>query len=356
MSKGTLTAAQAERSDHHTMRNKLNIRSVQLIFSVIMLLTFAGLTGCQDKESEFLEKELEQEESGEAEGSEQEDLKDKENEKSLSDGADQASKSRQDSSEQESRQLSKDDSKKNFSIQSESGDSPSPENTGASADKATDSDNAQSGNAEMTGSDQVSVMKQFVPQTIYVDICGAVANPGVYELSSDSRVFQAIEKAGGYLPEAAASYLNRARSLFDGQQIYVPTQEEVDSQTIPPTQDGVAQGTTQTGDDTGNTASGAGNTDGTTTQAGQTTGTNSQPASDSQGGTAAATSADSRINLNTADVSQLTTLTGVGESKALAIIAYREENGPFTSIEDIMNVPGIKEGTYEKIKDKIAIE
>ena len=65
---------------------------------------------------------------------------------------------------------------------------------------------------------------------------------------------------------------------------------------------------------------------------------------------------DQKINLNTADVSQLTTLTGVGESKALAIIAYREENGPFTSIEDIMNVPGIKEGTYEKIKDKIAIE
>lgn len=308
MSKGTLTAAQAERSDHHTMRNKLNIRSVQLIFSVIMLLTFAGLTGCQDKESEFLEKELEQEESRKtaAADSEQEELKDKENEKSLSDGADQASKNRQDSSEQESRQLSKDDSK-----------------------------------------------KKSVPQTIYVDICGAVANPGVYELSSDSRVFQAIEKAGGYLPEAAASYLNRARSLFDGQQIYVPTQEEVDSQTIPPTQDGAvqdgfAQGITQTGDDTGNTASSAGNTDGT--------GTNSQPASDSQGGTAAATSADSRINLNTADVSQLTTLTGVGESKALAIIAYREENGPFTSIEDIMNVPGIKEGTYEKIKDKIAIE
>ncbi len=332
------------------MRNKLNIRSVQLIFSVIMLLTFAGLTGCQDKESEFLEKELEQEESRETAAAdlEQEELKDKENEKSLSDGADQASKSRQDSSEQESRQLSKDDSKKNFSIQSESGDSQNSKNPGDSTDKATDSDNAQSGNAEMTESDQSSVMKQSVPQTIYVDICGAVANPGVYELSSDSRVFQAIEKAGGYLPEAAASYLNRARSLFDGQQIYVPTQEEVDSQTIPPTQDGVAQGTTQTGDDTGNTASGAGNTDGT--------GSNSQPASDSQGGTAAATSSDARINLNTADVSQLTTLTGVGESKALAIIAYREENGPFTSIEDIMNVPGIKEGTYEKIKDKIAIE
>ena len=69
-----------------------------------------------------------------------------------------------------------------------------------------------------------------------------------------------------------------------------------------------------------------------------------------------ASSTEQKIDLNTADVSQLTTLTGVGESKALAIIAYREENGPFTSAEDIMNVPGIKEGTYEKIKDKIAIK
>lgn len=242
------------------MRNKLNIRSVQLIFSVIILLTFAGLTGCQDREAEFLEKELEQEESGETADAEQEEP---------------------------------------------------------------------------------------VPQTIYVDICGAVANPGVYELSSDSRVFQAIEKAGGYLPEAAVSYLNRARSLFDGQQIYVPTQEEVDSQTIPTTQDGTAQ--TETAAD--NTAGSTGSTGGPeTSQTGTTTGSDSQQTSDSAEGAA------SRINLNTADVSQLTALQGVGESKALAIIAYREENGPFTSIEDIMNVPGIKEGTYEKIKDKIAIE
>ena len=300
MSKGTLTAAQAERSDHHTMRNKLNIRSVQLIFSMIMLLTFTGLTGCQDKESEFLEKELEQEESGENSDAEQEDLKDRESRKASSAGADLASETSPDSIESE----------------------------GISQKKAAS-------------------QQQPVPQTIYVDICGAVANPGVYELSADSRVFQAIEKAGGYLPEAAASYLNGARSLFDGQQIYVPTQEEVDSQTIPPTQDGNAQIETAADNTVGSTGSTGGPE---TSQTGTTTGSNSQQTSDSTEGAA------SRINLNTADASQLTTLQGVGESKALAIIAYREENGPFTSIEDIMNVPGIKEGTYEKIKDKIAIE
>ncbi len=270
------------------MRNKLNIRNVQLIFSVIMFLTFAGLTGCRDKDSEFLEKELEQEENS------------------------------QDSSEQESRQQPKADSQKNSGTQSES-------------------DSQKSSGTQSESGD--------VPETIYVDVCGAVAEPGVYELSSDSRVFQAIEKAGGYLPEAAVSYLNRARSLSDGQQIYVPTREEVDSQTIPPTQDG----TTQTGTIADNNVNGTGSTD--STKIGKASGDKQQPTSDSAGG-----SADSRINLNTADVSQLTTLTGVGESKALAIIAYREENGPFTSVEDIMNVPGIKEGTYEKIKDKIAIE
>ena len=294
MSKGTLTAAHAERSDHHTMRKKLNIRSVQLIFSVIMFLTLAGLTGCQNEKSEFLEKELEQEESGETADVEQKELKDTESGKASLAGTDLASETSPDSTESE----------------------------GISKKKA-----------EMTESDQSSAIQRPVSQTIYVDVCGAVVNPGVYELSSDSRVFQAIEKAGGYLPGAAASYLNRARSLSDGQQIYVPTQEEVDGQTIPLTQDETAQdgmvqeGTAQTGTAADNTADGTG-----TTQAGQ------------------------RINLNTADVSQLSTLTGVGESKALAIIAYREENGLFTSIEDIMNVPGIKEGTYEKIKDKIAIE
>ncbi len=179
-----------------------------------------------------------------------------------------------------------------------------------------------------------------LPQTIYVDICGAVTSPGVYELPYGSRVFQAIEKAGGYLPEAAASYLNRAKGLSDGQQIYVPTQAEVDSQAIAATEDGTE---TSTGENNGNNGNGQ-ESAGTTEGASDTTGN----------GTASGT--DQKINLNTADVSKLTTLTGVGESKALAIIAYREENGPFTSIEDIMNVPGIKEGTYEKIKDKIAIE
>ncbi len=64
---------------------------------------------------------------------------------------------------------------------------------------------------------------------------------------------------------------------------------------------------------------------------------------------------NSGINLNTADAGQLSTLSGIGQSKAEAIIAYREEHGGFASIEEIMNVQGIKEGTFSKIKDKISV-
>lgn len=254
------------------MKIKSHIRSVQLIFSIFMFLIFAGLTGCKDDGAEFLEKELAQEESTETSGVdlEQEDPTDAE--------------------------------------------------SGVSEKKQVDT-------VQETAAAKQQPEISEIPEMIYVDICGAVTSPGVYELPSGSRVFQAIEKAGGYLPEAAASYLNRAKGLSDGQQIYVPTQAEVDSQMIQVTEDGQEA--------TSETAPGNNNEEGS---AGENTGT------------------DQKINLNTADVSQLTTLTGVGESKALAIIAYREENGPFTSIEDIMNVPGIKEGTYEKIKDKIAIK
>lgn len=62
-----------------------------------------------------------------------------------------------------------------------------------------------------------------------------------------------------------------------------------------------------------------------------------------------------KVNINTADESGLTTLSGIGDTRAKAIIAYREENGPFATIEDIMNVSGIKEGTFEKIKDDIVV-
>lgn len=149
------------------------------------------------------------------------------------------------------------------------------------------------------------------PAEIYVDVCGAVARPGVYRLEAESRVFQAIEKAGGLLPQAAGTYVNQAQSLGDGQQVYIPTKEEVKEQPSP------MERTKEEG--------------------------------------AEVQEEDARVNLNTADAEALMTLTGIGQSKAEAILAWREENGGFSSIEEILNVPGIKEGTFQKIKDNIEV-
>lgn len=164
--------------------------------------------------------------------------------------------------------------------------------------------------------------------TIFVDVCGAVVNPGVYELDADSRVFQAIEAAGGLIPEAAGEYVNKAEALSDGQQIYIPTNEE--AETDPSLKSPLEK--SSDAQSSGDNVSGGG---------GAGTGTESS---------------DDRINLNTADEDALTTLTGIGASKAQAILAYREEHGGFSAIEEILNVPGIKEGTFVKIKDQIVVE
>ena len=163
------------------------------------------------------------------------------------------------------------------------------------------------------GSDISEAPEDAEPETIFVDVCGAVINPGVYEINADSRVFQVIEAAGGFLPEAASSTVNQAQPVSDGQQIYVPTQAEVEEGTLPAA---------------------------------------IQPA-DPGSGTEAA---DGVVNINTADAEALKSLTGIGDAKAQAILAYREEHGAFSGIEEIMQVPGIKESTFSAIKDKIAVK
>lgn len=152
------------------------------------------------------------------------------------------------------------------------------------------------------------------PQEIFVDVCGAVNQPGVYEMDPDSRVFQAIEAAGGMTEEASGISVNQAQPLSDGQQVYVPTVQEAEEGSFVP----AVPETTGTGESMG--------------------------------------TEDGIVNLNTADAETLKTLSGIGDSKAQAILAYREEHGGFSSIEEIMQVPGIKESTFSMIKDKIAVK
>ena len=152
-----------------------------------------------------------------------------------------------------------------------------------------------------------------VIKDIKVYVCGAVQRPDVYEISADSRIVDAVSAAGGFAIDAYPEAMNLAETVSDGSRIYVPTKEEVDALAV-------------VYSDTG---SGSGDT-----------------TSDSTG----------RVNINTATLEELTTLPGIGDTRARAIIDYREQNGDFGNIEDIMQVTGIKEKSFSKIKDSICVK
>ncbi len=282
--------------------------TVTLILCGTLFLT--GLTGCKNREAQFLIEGLQEAKAEvDAESSEEKTS---------------GQKSKKDTDEKkadtEDRQNDGGNSAEFRKKQAESDGSDAGNGTGSDSGKHTSDADIDNGSEAVSDKEMQQAM-------IYVDVCGAVANPGVFQLGAGSRVFQAIEAAGGYLPEAALTCVNRAGVLTDGQQLYILTQEEMERQGLDPAEmsgasDGQMNGSAGTGQNTEMTAQ---------------------------------VQQDNRININTADEAQLTTLTGIGATRAQAIIAYREENGPFATIEDIMNVQGIKEGTFAKIKDEIVV-
>ncbi|MFR5244847.1 MAG: helix-hairpin-helix domain-containing protein [Clostridium sp.] len=147
---------------------------------------------------------------------------------------------------------------------------------------------------------------------VYVYICVEVIKPGVYELSGDSRIYEAVDAAGGFTENAARECVNLASKVSDGMQITIYNREEAASL---------------------------------------------QADSASVGGNAgkSGTSGSGLVNLNTATKEELMTLKGIGESKAEDIIRYREKSGGFKKIEDIMKISGIKEAGFQKIKDNITV-
>lgn len=283
MDRGTLTLRNKRRALMTKIKNRC-CYTVTLILCGTLFLT--GLTGCKSTEAQFLIDGLQEAKAEvDAESSEEKTS---------------GQKSKKDTDDRQNDDGSSAESRK----------------------KQAESDGSDAGNGT-----EINSAGETQPEMIYVDVCGAVANPGVFQLAAGSRVFQAIEAAGGYLPEAALTCVNRAGFLTDGQQLYILTQEEMERQGLDPAEmagasDGQMNGSAGTGQNTGMTAQ---------------------------------VQQDNRININTADEAQLTTLTGIGATRAQAIIAYREENGPFAAIEDIMNVQGIKEGTFAKIKDEIVV-
>lgn len=174
------------------------------------------------------------------------------------------------------------------------------------------------------------------PETIKVYVCGAVVRPDVYEITPDMRVIDAVKKAGGFTADAGSGYLNLAAGLSDGQKVYIPTNTEIE--------EAMAEGVGIYGTEVNITSDSPG-----IKHFG-----NGEEGSDGTG-SGSAYGQDGKVNINQADRQTLMTLPGIGASKADKIIAYREANGGFSSIEDIMLVGGIKEGLFNKVKDSICV-
>ncbi|PKR85134.1 helix-hairpin-helix domain-containing protein [Heyndrickxia camelliae] len=139
-----------------------------------------------------------------------------------------------------------------------------------------------------------------------IDVKGAVVHPGVYDAQKDERVLDVIQKAGGFQKKADQRKVNLAEKVHDEMVIYVPEKGETPDNEI-----------------------------------------NFETPISSQD--------EGKVNINTADLAQLQTLTGIGPSKASAIIEYREKNGGFKKVEDLTNVTGIGEKTLEKLRDSIIV-
>ncbi len=178
------------------------------------------------------------------------------------------------------------------------------------ADQLDDSENITLESMVSQGDDESTVYEEMDEgsdiknQSLYVDIKGAIQMPGVYEMQSHQRVIDVIQKAGGLKEDSDSNTINFARQLEDEMMIYIPHEGEevyVELEGAP------------------------------------------EPSSEAS------------ININQADLNSLLSLNGIGPQKAQEIIAYRESNGPFSSIEDITNVSGIGEKTFEKIQDQITV-
>lgn len=146
--------------------------------------------------------------------------------------------------------------------------------------------------------------EQETADTIWVYVCGEVQNPGVYELKAGSRIFEAVEAAGGMSSQAAAEAVNLASPLADGQQVQIPSVQQAQTAA-------------------------------------------SIAAEQTQG---------ELVALNSATKEQLMQLSGIGESKAQAILDYRQEHGRFESLEEIKQVPGIGETLFDQIKNDITLD
>lgn len=194
---------------------------------------------------------------------------------------------------------------------------------------------AATGSGEATARDDGQANEQDDHQEVVVSVQGMVHHPGLLRVQASTRVGEAIEAAGGGLPKAVVLGINLAEPVSDGMQIVV---DDRGSRVVY----------------AGGVQAAPGGAGGAGMDGAKPDGAGSGPAA--QGGKAdGAEGAEGKVNLNTADAAQLETISGIGPATAEAIIAWRESNGPFTSIEQLLDVRGIGPAKFEAMRDAVTI-
>ena len=173
-------------------------------------------------------------------------------------------------------------------------------------------------------------LKEDVKEKVSVDIKGEVISPGTYTVDINFRVIDVIDKAGGLTENADTSVINLSKKVIDEMVIIIYSKEQVKNFEETKKQEDYLQNKCISPDDNSLR--------------------NDACISNSQTNVVSG-----KVNINTASISELMTLNGIGESRAKDIISYREKNGPFKTIEDIKNVSGIGESTYANIKENITV-
>lgn len=191
-------------------------------------------------------------------------------------------------------------------------------------------------NLEVQEEQKTEDKESYSDDRILVHVSGAVNKEGIVELKVDSRISDAVDKAGGIRDDAYIERINLAYKLEDGMKIYIPTIQEKDS----------AEKSVEKTD----------STYGYVTTSSGVSGDDNEETVKNNSGNVNSTSKNLKVNINTATQVQLETLSGIGPSTASKIIAYRKEKGKFSSIDEIKEVSGIGDAKFNKIKDFIVVK
>lgn len=233
------------------------------------------------------------------------------------------------------------------------------------AEKSNGNNSTEGSQSEKNKSTEDEASQGDKSDDCYIQITGAVNKPGVYQCAKGTRLFQLVDMAGGFRVDSYTDNLNLASEVYDGDKILIYTLDDANyilftgGELNSFDSSGSASGGSGSGSSStsGNSSSGSGGSSSSGSSGSGASSASGNGSSGSSGSSGSNSSAGNggQVNINTASLEELTTLTGIGETRARAIIEYRQQAGGFSSKEELKNVSGIGETTYGKLSDQICV-